>query len=46
MPAAMSLEEAYGVVATALDGAFYRTIYPDVVAGEADPVRHLSLIHI
>jgi hypothetical protein len=40
MPAAMSLEEAYGVVATALDGAFYRTIYPDVVTGEADPVRH------
>jgi len=40
MPAAIPLEEAYGVVATALDGAFYRTIYPDVVASEADPVRH------
>jgi hypothetical protein len=40
MSAALPLEEAYGVVATALDGAFYRTIYPDVVAREADPVRH------
>ncbi len=40
MPAALSLEEAYGVVATALDGAFYRTTYPDVVDAQSDPVRH------
>jgi hypothetical protein len=33
-------EEAYGIVATALDGAFYRTVYADVTAGELDPVRH------
>jgi hypothetical protein len=31
-------DETHGIVATALDAAFYRTIYPDI--GDGDPVRH------
>jgi hypothetical protein len=34
------LDETHGVVATALDAAFYRTIYPDVGDGDLDPVSH------
>ena len=40
MSSSMSFEEAQGVVATALDGAFYRTVYPDIAAADLDPVGH------
>jgi hypothetical protein len=40
MSSPMPFEEAYGIVATALDGAFYRAVYPDVSTGALDPVRH------
>jgi hypothetical protein len=40
MSSPIPFEEAYGIVATALDGAFYRAVYPDVTLGAADPVRH------
>src|SRR5690348_6513950 len=38
MPQPISLDETYGIAATALDAAFYRTIYPDIADG--DPVAH------
>jgi len=33
-------DEVHRVVSAALDGAFYRAVYPDIVDAELDPVRH------
>jgi hypothetical protein len=33
-------DETHGIVATALDAAFYRTVYADIGDGDLDPVRH------
>lgn len=33
-------DEVYRVVSTAVDAAFYRTVYPDVDRAGLDPVRH------
>ena len=40
MPHRIPFDETHGIVATAFDAAFYRTIYPDVIGGDLDPVRH------
>src|SRR5215471_10972275 len=40
MTSRLPFEETHGIVATALDGAFYRTVYPDIGDNETDPVRH------
>jgi hypothetical protein len=33
-------DEVHRVISAALDGAFYRAVYPDIVDAELDPVRH------
>jgi hypothetical protein len=40
MTSRLPFDETHGIVATAFDGAFYRTVYPDVLEGGLDPVRH------
>ena len=42
MPARASLQEVCRVISTALDGAFYRAVYPDVAEGELDPIGHYA----
>ena len=33
-------DEEYRIVSTALDQAFYRTVYPDLNRSDVDPIRH------
>lgn len=40
MAATAAADEVYRVVSVALDAAFYRAVYPDVVEQGADPLRH------
>ena len=40
MAAMAPLDEVRRVIATALDGAFYRAVYPDLAVGDVDPVAH------
>ena len=40
MPHRIPFDETHGIVATALDAAFYRAVYPDIGDGDLDPVRH------
>lgn len=40
MAATAAADEVHRVVSVALDAAFYRTVYPDVLADGADPLRH------
>ena len=41
-PAKMSPEEVRRVIATALDGAFYRAVNPDLADSGLDPVGHYA----
>lgn len=42
MAARAPVTEVQRVIAAALDGAFYRAVYPDIVDAELDPVRHYA----
>jgi hypothetical protein len=39
-PAPASVDEVLQVISTAVDGAFYRAINPDLAAAGVDPIRH------
>ncbi|MGZ3402074.1 MAG: hypothetical protein ACXWKN_01545 [Phenylobacterium sp.] len=41
-PARMSAEEVRRVIATAIDGAFYRAVNPDLAESGLDPIHHYA----
>ena len=41
-PARITAEEARRVIATALDGAFYRAVNPDLAESGLDPIHHYA----
>ncbi|HZZ70324.1 MAG TPA: hypothetical protein VFE18_19310, partial [Phenylobacterium sp.] len=41
-PARMSAEEVHRIIATAVDGAFYRAVNPDLAGSGLDPIRHYA----
>ncbi|HEY8574117.1 hypothetical protein [Phenylobacterium sp.] len=42
MAVTAAIDEVYRVISAAVDGAFYRSAYPDVAAAGLDPVRHYA----
>jgi hypothetical protein len=38
----MSAEEVHRIIATAVDGAFYRAVNPDLAGSGLDPIRHYA----
>ena len=41
-PAKMSAQEVHAVLYTAVDGAFYRAVNPDLADSGLDPIRHYA----
>jgi hypothetical protein len=42
MAARATVQEVHRIISTAVDGAFYRAVYPDVAGGALDPIGHYA----